>query len=148
MMIEPSSLNQIKMHALSLFPDECCGFLFGTEQADGTRRISVIREVDNAKSGDKRRRFEITGRDYMLAERIAQEKGLLLLGVYHSHPIHPAIPSEQDRVAAQPYFSYLIISIEPDHIDHIRSWRLNENAIFEEEIISPINTNQSITWQQ
>lgn len=148
MMMESSALNQINAHALSVFPEECCGFLFGNEQTDSIRKISLIREVNNAKPGDKRRRFEITGKDYMLAERMAGETGLLLLGIYHSHPGHPAIPSEQDRIAAQPYFSYLIISVVQDRIDHIRSWRLSETAAFEEEIFSPINTNQSMTWLQ
>ena len=147
MMLEPLSLDQIRAHALSIFPEECCGFMFGTEQAGGLRKISVIREVDNAKSGDRRRRYEITGKDYMLAERFAQESGLRLLGIYHSHPGHPAIPSEPDRLAAQPYFSYLIVSVQQDRVDHIRSWRLNENATFEEEIFSPINSKPSISWQ-
>ena len=146
MMIETPALDQIKTHALSIFPEECCGFLLGTEQADDIRKISVIREVNNAKTGDKKRRFEITGKDYILAERFAQESGLLLLGIYHSHPGHPAIPSETDRLAAQPFFSYVIISVIQGRIDHIRSWRLNETAAFDEEFFSPINTNQSISW--
>jgi proteasome lid subunit RPN8/RPN11 len=146
--IEPSPLSQLKSHAMSIFPDECCGFLFGMEESDGRRNIPVIREVNNARSGDKRRRFEITGRDYILAEQFAQESGLLLLGIYHSHPGHPAIPSEHDRVAAQPYFSYLIISVTQGHINLIRSWRLNEAAKFEEEIFSSVNVKPSISWQR
>jgi proteasome lid subunit RPN8/RPN11 len=66
------------------------------------------------------------------------------LGIYHSHPNHPAIPSEQDRIAAQPYFSYVIISVMNDHIDHIRSWRLNDSSQFEEENFSPVHLNQSL----
>ena len=136
--IDNQGLEQIQAHALSTFPDECCGFLFGSEQPGSEREITQVHQVTNAKSGDKRRRFEITPKDYMRAERYAQENQLLLLGIYHSHPGHPAIPSEHDRVAAQLFFSYLIISVLPDRIDHIRSWRLNENAIFEEEIYSPV----------
>jgi proteasome lid subunit RPN8/RPN11 len=134
--IEPDPLGHIKSQALSIFPDECCGFLFGRENVEGNRIVSVILEVNNAKTGDKRRRFEITAKDYMLAERFAEESGLQLLGVYHSHPEHPAIPSEQDRVAAQPWFSYVIVSVIKAQIDHIRSWRLNEAAEFEEEVFS------------
>jgi proteasome lid subunit RPN8/RPN11 len=137
-------LDQMKAHASVVFPDECCGFLFGTEQSDGTRTISKISEVNNAMPGDKRRRFEITGKDYMRAEQFALENGILLLGIYHSHPNHPAIPSEHDRLAAQPYFSYLIISVMQEEIGHIRSWRLNDALQFEEEIFSPVQINQSI----
>lgn len=140
--IEKRPLDQLSTDAMVSFPDECCGFLYGKENAGGMRIISKIREVKNAKMGDKRRRFEISAKDYMLAERFALEDDLILLGVYHSHPDHPAIPSEQDRVAAQPYFSYLIISVIKGQIDHIRSWRLNEESRFEEEAFSPAQKNQ------
>lgn len=142
--IESTSLDEMRAHAVSIFPDECCGFLYGTEQSDGTRTISKIREVNNAKPGDKRRRFEITGKDYIQAEQFAFESNLALLGIYHSHPNHPAIPSEHDRVAAQPYFSYVIISVMQGNIDRIRSWRLNEASQFEEENFSSVHINQSL----
>ena len=138
------ALEQMLEHARLIFPDECCGFLYGTEGADGDRQVLEIAAVNNSKEGDKRRRFEIGARDYMRAERYAAEKDLLLLGVYHSHPNHPAIPSEQDRVAAQPYFSYIIISVMQGNIDHIRSWRLNDDGRFEEENLATIHFHQSI----
>ena len=137
-------LEEMKTHALSLFPDECCGFLYGTEQKDGSRLITKILEVNNSKAGDKRRRFEISGKDYIQGEKFALENDTLFLGIYHSHPKHPAIPSEHDRVAAQPFFSYVILSVMADKIDHIRSWQLNDDAQFEEEIFSPAHLNQSI----
>ena len=116
------------------FPDECCGFFFGKEE-NGKRTITATRRVDNARDGDKRRRFAIAPADYLEAERFADEKGLQLLGVYHSHPGHPAIPSEQDRVAAQPYFSYVIISVINKEWNETRSWRLNGEQQFEEEVM-------------
>jgi proteasome lid subunit RPN8/RPN11 len=144
---EPQPFVEMRSHAVLIFPDECCGFLFGSETGDGNRTISKIREVNNAKPGDKKRRFEITGRDYMQAEQFALENDLLLLGIYHSHPNHPAIPSEHDRVAAQPYFSYVILSVMHGSIDHIRSWRLSEDAQFEEEKFLSAHLNQSPSWQ-
>ncbi len=119
------------------FPDEVCGFLYGRENEDGTRTIREAKEVINSKEGDKRRRFEISPRDYMQAERYAAEQELDLLGIYHSHPNHPAIPSEHDRVAAQPFFSYVIVSVRDGNIDHTRSWRLNDASQFEEEPLAP-----------
>ena len=142
--VESGPLAEMKAHALNTFPDECCGFLYGTEQTDGSRMITKILEVNNSKTGDKKRRFEISGKDYMLAEKFALENDFLLLGIYHSHPNHPAIPSEHDRVAALPYFSYVILSVMPGKIDHIRSWQLNEASQFEEEVFSPAHLNQSI----
>jgi proteasome lid subunit RPN8/RPN11 len=120
--------------ALSTFPDECCGFLFGNETQDERIILQAV-VVNNSKEGDKRRRFEITAKDYLKAERYAEEHGLLLLGVYHSHPNHPAVPSEHDRLAAQPYFSYVILSVINNEFAGLRSWRLNNDRQFEEEKI-------------
>ena len=142
--VESGQLAEMKAHALAVYPDECCGFLYGAEQTDRSRMITKILEVNNSKTGDKKRRFEISGKDYMLAEKFALENNILLLGIYHSHPNHPAIPSENDRVAALPYFSYVILSITPGTIDHIRSWQLNDLSQFEEEVFSPAHLNQSI----
>jgi proteasome lid subunit RPN8/RPN11 len=119
--------------AVATFPDECCGFLFGREETDGTRLVIDILAVDNSKEGDKRRRFEISPQDYMTAEQHAFDHDWTLLGIYHSHPNHPAIPSEHDRVAAQPFFSYVIISVMDREIADFRSWLLNEQFQFEEE---------------
>ncbi|WP_315821023.1 M67 family metallopeptidase [Paraflavitalea speifideaquila] len=136
--IQPVAKELMLQDAKQAFPDECCGFLFGEEDPEGNRSISQIQVVNNAKEGDKRRRFVIAPFDYIRAEQFAEENNLLLLGVYHSHPNHPAIPSEHDRVAAQPYFSYIIVSVLEGKIGPIRSWRLNEDAQFEEETVAAI----------
>lgn len=121
--------------ALNTYPDECCGFFFGTEH-EGVKKITDCVVVNNAKEGDKRRRFVITAKDYMLAERFADENNLQLLGVYHSHPDHTAIPSEHDRIAAQPFFSYIIISVMQGKEAETKSWILNDEQQFEEESIA------------
>ncbi len=120
--------------ALRTFPDECCGFMFGTETEE-IRTIRAVTVVDNSKEGDKRRRFEIKPTDYLHAERYAEDNGMTLLGIYHSHPNHPSIPSEHDRVAAQPYFSYAIVSVYERQFRSLQSWQLNEEQQFEEETI-------------
>ncbi len=124
--IEPNIEQLMLQDASHTFPDECCGFLFGKEAGE-ERLITDILVVNNAKEGDKRRRFEIAPRDYLKAERYADKTGLTLLAVYHSHPNHPAIPSEHDRAAAQPFFSYLIVSVMNGALDHVRSRRLNDD---------------------
>jgi len=139
--IEPTAKKLMIGDALQAFPDECCGFLFGTEDEKGNRTVTDILVVNNAKEGDKIRRFAIAPRDYMDAEQYAEENKLLLLGVYHSHPNHPAIPSEHDRVAAQPYFSYIIISVLDQKVGPIRSWRLKDDFQFEEENVHYLQFN-------
>lgn len=137
--IEPRVKQLLIDDALNTFPDECCGFLFGHEEHDGTRIVTDVLVVDNSKAGDKTRRFEISAPDYLTAEQHALDNDWTILGIYHSHPKHPAIPSEHDRVAAQPWFSYVIIAV-PNLTDreaiHFRSWLLSEKQQFEEEEIS------------
>lgn len=140
LLIEHKPLNEMVADAVETFPDECCGFFFGREEGE-ERIITKTQVVNNAKEGDKRRRFEIASKDYLKAEAFAEEHQLQLLGVYHSHPNHPAIPSEHDRVAAQPYFSYIIISVKDKKFADIRSWQLNEKTQFEEEKIHSITIN-------
>lgn len=134
----PSALEAIYRHLEDAFPNEGCGFLFGKED-EKIREIIEAQLVTNSKSGDQRRRFEIHPLDYMKAERYAMESGLTFLGIYHSHPQHPAIPSEHDLKQAVPYFSYPIISVMDGKIDHIRSWQLGESGQFlEEQIVQAV----------
>ena len=142
LIIEKKPLDEMYEDALQSFPNECCGFVFGKEIGE-ERIITELLTVNNSKEGDKRRRFEIAPKDYINAERFADEKELQLLGVYHSHPNHPAIPSEHDRIAAQPFFSYIIISVKHEEIAAIRSWQLNDNLQFEEETIENQSINQN-----
>ncbi len=137
----PQTYRCMLADAVQTFPDECCGFLFGVETDKGERYLTDLLIVNNAKEGDKRRRFEIASKDYLRAERYADERDLTLLGVYHSHPNHPAVPSERDRLAAQPFFSYVIVSVLDGRADAVRSWRLNDERHFEEE---PICLRQTV----
>lgn len=129
-----SAMNEMKSHGEDAFPNECCGFFYG-EENDGFRVVTLAKRIENVKEGDQRRRFEISGKDYLKAERYAAKEGLTLLGIYHSHPVHPAIPSEHDLAVAMPWFSYLIVSVEPEGVDHVRSWQLTPDREFEEETI-------------
>lgn len=135
--IQTTAHDMMTEDAVGTFPDECCGFFYGHEDASGKRIVTHVLVVNNAKEGDKRKRFEISSKDYLKAEQFADENNLQLLGVYHSHPNHPAIPSETDRLSAQPYFSYIIISVYDKKIKDIRSWKLNADFQFEEEHINP-----------
>jgi proteasome lid subunit RPN8/RPN11 len=122
----------IRIHGEQAFPNECCGFLFGNE-TDG-RVINLSTRVENSKEGDQRRRFEISPFDYMKAEQFAIENETTLLGIYHSHPNHPAIASVHDLAKAMPYFSYVIVSIMDGKYDDIKSWKLyDEKREFHEE---------------
>lgn len=132
--IHPKALEVMKADAEKSFPNECCGFMYGSA-TDEDRQVLEAVPVVNSKEGDQRRRFEISPLQYIRAEQHALEQGSTLLGVYHSHPKHPAIPSEHDRVQAMPWFSYVILNVEEDGVGAITSHELNEARQFEEEII-------------
>jgi proteasome lid subunit RPN8/RPN11 len=125
----------IENDSLNAYPYECCGFLFGKEENE-ERIITLAKEVINSKEENKERRFEISSKDYMKAERLADENNLTLLGVYHSHPDHPAVPSEHDLKQALPFFSYVIASVRKGKLHNILSWRLNDKGMFVEETVT------------
>jgi len=128
-----TALDIIHIHALETFPNECCGFMFGHDKEQ--RKITECRSVTNSQEGDRRRRFEISPVEYLRAEKYALENNLELLGIYHSHPLHPAKPSEHDRVQAIGFFSYVITSVFQKDIRDTTSWRLNDQRQFDQEIL-------------
>lgn len=131
--IDFEAIQVMKQDAQTAYPDECCGFLYGTEE--GIRMINVAQPVTNEQEGSKRRRFQISGQDYMAAEQYADANSWQLLGVYHSHPDHPAIPSIHDLRQAMPFFSYIILSVKKGKVTDLRSWQINEKGQFAEEAL-------------
>jgi proteasome lid subunit RPN8/RPN11 len=123
--------------------EETCGFIFGKEDGD-VRHVTSLMEVKNISSFNKKKHFEIAAQDYLHAEYFAEHNNLQLLGVFHSHPNSPALPSETDRLAAQPYFSYFILSVKNKKFETIRSWNLDERFQFQEESLSIIHTTNPI----
>ena len=131
--IHPLVQAHIRHHLESAYPYEACGFLLGYEK-NGQREVLRAVEADNKSTDNQRRRFVIDGVEYMRVEKQALKEGFTLLGIYHSHPDHPAIPSEHDLEYAQSFFSYLILSIHNGKSVDTRSYQL-QDGIFSEEII-------------
>ncbi len=139
--IDQPALIQIHKHLESAYPYEACGFLLGSDKGR-KRYITEIIEVENISTENQKRRFVIDPREYLKAERYASKEGLHLLGIYHSHPDHPAIPSVHDLEFAQPYFSYFITSIAKGNYADTRSYRLY-NKEFIEEKFDVLTSHQS-----
>ena len=91
-----------------------------------TRDFVFLRPLGLPTSA-RHNRYLITPEDYLKAELAAERLGLGLIGVFHSHPDHPNRPSEYDREWAQPFFSYIITSVEKGKAIESRSWRLMED---------------------
>jgi cysteine synthase B len=129
----------IRRHAVATYPDECCGALLGSP--GGAVREALA--LDNHSDGERRRRFVVTPRDYQQAEARADALGVELVGFYHSHPDHPAVPSEFDLDHAWPNLSYVIVSVRAGRDQELRSWRLRaDRSRFDEEAV----TQRSPSW--
>lgn len=129
--------DAIARHGEAGYPDEICGFLLGT-QMDGEKWVREVVAVANTweETDERRRRFLIAPQDFLREERRAREAGWEILGFYHSHPDHPAQPSETDREAAWPGYSYVIQSVRDGRAAEVRSWRLQDDrAGYDEEAI-------------
>ena len=124
---------EIRAHGVAAYPDECCGVLLGPK--DGT--VSDTWRLDNTTDLERRRRFLIGPDDYRRAEARAAERGLDIVGFYHSHPDHPAEPSAFDLAHAWPNLSYAIVSIRGGVPREMRSWRLRaDRSGYDEESIT------------
>lgn len=106
--------TEIERHAREAYPEECVGALIGSvTEGDGgkTRTVERLFPIDNRSAANRERRYLVSPRDYLAAERAADAADKILLGFYHSHPEHPARPSATDLDLAQPNFVYVIVSI-------------------------------------
>jgi proteasome lid subunit RPN8/RPN11 len=97
----------IRQHGEETYPHECCGALVGR-----AGRVEAAVALPNTTDEGPRRRFLVRPSDYRLAEQQAGELGGELLGFYHSHPDHPARPSQFDLDHAWPTFAYIIVAVE------------------------------------
>jgi len=127
--LKPHVDSAIRAHGDETYPNECCGAMIGR---DGV--VTDTLALPNMTDEGPRRRFKVTPNDYRAAEKRAGELGAELLGFYHSHPDHPARPSQYDLDHAWPFFSYVIVSVRDGVSGDMTSWRLREDrSAFDEE---------------
>ena len=120
---------EIRRHGSETYPNECCGALI----ASGDTIVEAF-PLPNTTAEGPRRRFLIGPADYRMAEARAREAGGTLAGFYHSHPDHPARPSETDLAQAWPNLTYIIVAVRAGTPEDLRSWRLLEDRSGFEEI--------------
>ena len=132
--LDGGALAAIRDHGRDAYPNECCGALLGR---DGV--VAETFALPNTTEEGPRRRFLVRPSDYRAAEARAASSGHELLGFYHSHPDHPARPSQYDLDHAWPSFSYVIISVREGEPGALTSWRLREDRTqFDpEDVVSP-----------
>jgi len=129
--------TKIGEHGAETYPHECCGALLGRDldaAATGSgvgrapsREILELFPLINRRDDSPRNRFSVTSEDVRDAEKAARERGLDVVGWYHSHPDHPAAPSQFDRDHAWPWYSYIIVSVANGKPEKMTSWRLTDD---------------------
>ncbi len=116
--------QQIFSEMEAAYPNEGGGFLLGNADADSIEIIGTVHVANQFESEEQYHRYAMTPADWAKLEDEADARGLTLVGYYHSHPDHPAIPSEFDRDHALPNFTYIITSVQQARAVDMRGWRL------------------------
>lgn len=136
-------------HAENTYPQECCGLLVGRLHQDDKILVEVV-SAENTWSeaaardfqavstkanleGNKNTYYTIAPEVMLQVQKQARDRQLDIIGVYHSHPNHPAIPSEFDRVCAWQTYSYIIVSVAQAKAGELLSWSLDDNYQFQPE---------------
>jgi proteasome lid subunit RPN8/RPN11 len=136
--ITEEQLVKMRAHGERDYPFECCGLMLGRFENDGRKIVSETYAISNAREEEaKRNRFLIQPEELMRGEKYAREKGLDVVGFYHSHPDDRAVPSKYDLEHAWPTYSYIVVSVEKAQAVDLRSWEMEpDRSRFDEEEIA------------
>jgi proteasome lid subunit RPN8/RPN11 len=133
--LSEAHLRHIQAHGSRDFPHECCGILLGTAKGDEKRVLRTVAMTNTHEDGHERR-YLISPLEMLRVEKEARAEGLLILGTYHSHPNHPAVPSDYDREWAWPWYTYIILSVMGGIPAEMTAWTLlDDRSSFQEEPI-------------
>ena len=137
MRIPRAQVEVMLEHARSGYPYEVCGMLLG-RGPDGARRVEEVAAVANRETEAPRLRYQIAPEDQIRIQRDARERGWEVIGYYHSHPDHPARPSETDRRIAAEGLSdgviYVVVGVEGGQKTTASAWVFRDaSQAFDEE---------------
>ena len=135
--IHPDVLRALQAQGESAYPNEGAGLLLGSATTD-SKTVADILPLDNHwETEEQYHRYMITPQDMLKGEQEAARRGLDVIGIFHSHPDHPAEPSGMDRDWALPWYSYIITTIAQRRATVSRSWLLREDrSAFDEETLN------------
>ncbi len=124
MKITDANLKQIYTHAAEIYPHECCGFLLGSFEQGGLV-YQTRRAVNQSRRANQ---FTISAEAFAQAWLTAEQSGQTVIGIYHSHPDCPAIPSQTDLENAWADAFFLITAIYQSQPLHVNVWQLAGNG--------------------
>jgi proteasome lid subunit RPN8/RPN11 len=120
-------LQIIQALAEESFPNECCGFLLGNSNGTSREVVSTLPVENEREESAQHNRYLITPQRYLASERFARDKGLDIIGFYHSHPDAEARPSVYDTEHAWPWYSYIIVSVRDGSAAETTAWVMKED---------------------
>jgi proteasome lid subunit RPN8/RPN11 len=138
--LTPEHQEEIAAHGERDYPYECCGLLIGRFIDQGGKKVVETYPISNAREeAAKRNRFLIRPEELLQGEQYAAKGNLDIVGFYHSHPDHPAVPSQYDLEHAWPAYSYIVAAVRGGQREDLRSWEMeaDRSRFNEEEIIRP-----------
>jgi len=123
-------------HAQRTYPNECCGAMLGTIDGD-TKNVSESIALENAFAGAQAQRYELRPEDLLAADKAARDRGMDLIGIYHSHPDCDAYFSTTDLKNSCPWYSFIVLSIQKGDFHHANSWlpNVDQTAAEKEELV-------------
>jgi len=120
-------MAEIQRHAEQQYPEEGAGLILGLLDGEDRTARSVLPVSNTFEAHQRGRRYLIDPMAILRAEQQAEQKGLSVLGVFHSHPDHPPTPSKFDEEWAVPWYIYLITAVRQGIAEQTRAWRLQED---------------------
>ncbi|HUY96456.1 MAG TPA: M67 family metallopeptidase [Verrucomicrobiae bacterium] len=125
--IAPAEAVRLWTAAAAAYPEEGCGILVGSV-ADGTTHVTLVVEGHNLVQERRLDRYELDPADILRADRLARGRGEEVVGFYHTHPDHPARPSQFDTDRAWPGYHYVVIAVDAGRVARATAWTLDEPA--------------------
>jgi proteasome lid subunit RPN8/RPN11 len=134
--IESNPWDAMVLHAERTYPNECCGAMLGRINGD-KKTVTEAVPLENAFEGEQGERYELRPEDLLAADRAARERGLGLIGIFHSHPDCDAYFSQTDLKNSCPWYSFVVLSIQRGKFHHANSFLpdLDQTQADREELI-------------
>ncbi|PYO44105.1 MAG: hypothetical protein DMD33_04455 [Gemmatimonadetes bacterium] len=145
LVLDPRHVAAIRRHGEADYPAEACGLIGGSVEEHYKMAVQLVPLV-NRRTDAARNRYLIDPESFRRAQERLERDGLEVIGVYHSHPDHPPVPSAFDREHAWPTLSYVIVGVGRGSAAELKSWVLTDDrGSFEEEPIT--NEERKVVWQ-
>jgi len=124
--VTPEVYDAMAALALAEYPLEACGLMAGEPGSHVITRFFPCSNIDQSA-----RIYTIDPKDHLRAERTAEDAGLDIRGVMHSHTHTEAYPSPTDVAAApDPDWHYLIVTLKREKPE-MRTFRIQTGEITE-----------------